>query len=99
MEEGEDALKILHHEKDRADCGEPKRILVSPGDVIIAHQKLAIGTAPNLTETERRNLFFRFQHKKQKKMIEQQITAELPWVGFEALADLVDDGATEYDKE
>lgn len=96
MSEGDDALKILHHEKDMADCGDPVRLLLSPGDVLLAHQKLAIGTAVNLVENARRNVFFRIAHSNLNEIVDEQVHSDLPWVGFAGLADFVEEEATEF---
>lgn len=96
MSEGDDSLKILHHEKDMADCGDPVRLVLSPGDVLIAHQKLAIGAAVNLVEDARRSVFFRIAHSQTDKIVDQQVNSKLPWVGFAGLADFVEEEATEF---
>eukprot|EP00177_Eucheuma_denticulatum_P001174 GFKZ01002124.1.p1 GENE.GFKZ01002124.1~~GFKZ01002124.1.p1 ORF type:complete len:807 (+),score=134.79 GFKZ01002124.1:63-2483(+) len=95
MSDGDDALKILHHEKDRADCGDPLRLQLEPGDVLVAHQKLAIGAAPNLSEKSRRSVFFRIAHSHTDSIVDEQIHSPLPWVGFAGLADFVEEHATE----
>lgn len=96
MSEGDDALKILHHDKDMADCGAPARLLLSPGDVFIAHQKLAIGAAVNLVKETRRSVFFRIAHSNLNEIVDEQVRSNFPWVGFTGLTDFVEEEATEF---
>lgn len=96
MSDGDDALQILHHEKDRADCGDPLRLQLEPGDVLVAHQKLAIGAAPNLCDIPRRSVFFRIAHSHTDSIVDEQIHSHLPWVGFAGLADFVEEHSTQF---
>ena len=47
---------------ERPNIGEPIRVALSPGDAVIAHQRLGHTGGPNLGPHVRKNLYFRVKH-------------------------------------
>lgn len=90
------ALKLLHANKGHIDCGSPVRVLLHPGDVLVAHQKLGMAAAPNLVDTTSLHVYFRVAHAQVDQIIDQQIASPLPWVGFQGLSELLEEDATDF---
>lgn len=82
--------------QNKQDCGKPERALLQPGDVLIAHQRLAHAPGVNLTNVTRKNVFFRITHALIDEIVDEQIRSPTPWVGFEGLAEFVEEDATEF---
>lgn len=73
----------------RPDCGFPKRVLLRPGDAFIAHQRLAHAAGINLSNTPRKNVYFRIMHNRQEDMLEQYLDSPTPWKGFSGLSNIL----------
>lgn len=66
------------------------------GDVLIAHQRLAHNLALNLSEKTRKTVFFRVAHALIDDIVDEQIRSPTPWVGFEGLAEFIEEGAADF---
>lgn len=64
----------------KPDLGESVQVLLSPGDVVIAHQMLAHRVGVNTSEHIRYQLYYRVQHKDHKLLKETVI--DNPWTEF-----------------
>jgi len=60
-----------------------------PGDVCIAHQRLAHAGGINLSAATRKTVYFRVRHKLHNEFLDKYLKASEPFVGFEGLQDLV----------
>lgn len=65
-----DGHGIFGGKKHKPDIGEPIRVLLSPGDVVIAHQRLGHGGGVNLTEATRINLYYRVHHVRHEQLLD-----------------------------
>lgn len=65
--------------------GEAKRVLLKPGDAIIAHQRLAHCAGYNLSDSIRKNVYFRVEHRRFQYFVEDYVNNETPWIGFTGL--------------
>mmetsp|Transcript_20451 Transcript_20451/g.23160 ORF Transcript_20451/g.23160 Transcript_20451/m.23160 type:complete len:405 (+) Transcript_20451:75-1289(+) len=60
-------------------------VLAEPGDIILAHQKLAHQVAPNTTSNIRYQIYFRIRHKNHSDYIKSGVLLDDLWVEFEGL--------------
>eukprot|EP01059_Diplonema_ambulator_P031065 TRINITY_DN5590_c0_g2_i1.p1 TRINITY_DN5590_c0_g2~~TRINITY_DN5590_c0_g2_i1.p1 ORF type:complete len:442 (+),score=101.65 TRINITY_DN5590_c0_g2_i1:866-2191(+) len=67
------------------DLGPPKQILAAPGDVVLAHQKLAHSGGPNASHSIRYQLYYRVSHKDHSDNASSGLTLQNLWVDFEGL--------------
>ena len=56
--------------EQRPNIGEPIRVLMRPGDAVLAHQRLGHTGGPNLGAHVRKNLYLRVHNKKHDKYLE-----------------------------
>lgn len=70
------------------DCGEPVRLLLQPGDVFVAHQRLAHASGINLTNETTKNVLFRILHTELDDILPVFTRSRTPFYGFEGLDDL-----------
>lgn len=75
--------------------GVPQRVLLSPGDAVLAHQRLAHCAGLNLSAQTRKNLYFRVEHEKFPSFAKAYACAEFPWMGFSGLTDYAPPGSTQ----
>jgi len=54
---------------ERPDIGAPIRVLMKPGDAVLAHQRLGHSGGPNLGKNIRKNLYLRVMHKNHDKYL------------------------------
>lgn len=73
----------------KIDCGKPERLLMKPGDAFIVHQRLGIAEGINLSDHVRKNVYFRVVHTDFDELLDDFLEAELPFTGFEPIADIV----------
>lgn len=84
-----DGPNTLHCDGDgNLDIGQPIRVLLKPGDAVLAHQRLGHAGGINLVDQIRKNLYFRVRHKKHKDWVEQVWRGSV-WKEFEGLHPLV----------
>ena len=93
--EGEDAIAKFKRDKKDLDIGEPVRVCMKRGDLLIAHQRLAHVPGVNLTEMVRKNVYFRVARKDLDEIVEKIWKSDEPWVGFEGIAEHLPEGVTE----
>lgn len=67
------------------------RALLKPGDVIIAHQRLAHCAGFNVCDTMRKNIYFRVTRNNFENIVGQYVQNENPWIGFYGLSDVTSD--------
>lgn len=72
----------------KPNVGEPIRVLMSPGDVVLAHQRLAHSGGLNVYSEWRKNLYFRVRHKRHGQLIEKVLTGSV-YTEYEGLHHLV----------
>lgn len=77
------------------DCGAPKRLLLRPGDVFLAHQRLAHAAGINLTGMMRKNVHFRVSHADFNEFLEDYVSDITPFTGFNGLQNVMNSGETE----
>lgn len=78
--------------KNKPDIGLPRRLLMRPGDAVIAHQRLGHSGGINLHEEIRKNLYFRVAHKRHAELVPTLLTGSV-YTECEGLHHLLD----EYD--
>lgn len=78
----------------KTNVGEPKRVLVHPGDAFIAHQRLAHAAGVNISEIIRKNVYFRIVHAARDTFFHQYIHSDTPWIGFYGLSDILPESVT-----
>lgn len=76
------------------DVGESRRVLLAPGDAVIAHQRLAHCAGLNLSPKIRKNLYFRVEHKQFPSFAKAYASAPNPWMGFAGLSKFLPEQAT-----
>lgn len=81
------------------DVGDPIRALLHPGDIMIAHQRLAHAPGINLSEHVRKNVYFRVVDTRLDMLLHDFVKSPTPWVGFDGLRELLPEGATEFEKD
>lgn len=72
-----DQFNVFGGHQFKPDLGEPIRVLMRPGDAVIAHQRLGHSGGINLSNMIRKNLYFRIFHKRHDQMIEKVLTESL----------------------
>lgn len=82
----------------KPDVGPAFRALLEPGDVIVAHQRLAHCAGPNLCDTPRTNIYFRVTHIHFDRLVRSYVHAAKPWLGFNGLSNLIDGAFISFDK-
>lgn len=68
--------------------------MLSPGDAVIAHQRLAHCAGLNLSTKIRKNLYFRVEHKQFPTFAQAYASAPTPWMGFFGLSKFLPERAT-----
>lgn len=72
------------------DVGEPKRVLLRRGDVVIAHQRLAHVAGKNSHSVlTRKNVYFRVENTNFASFAHAYVTSPHPWTSFSGLAQLI----------
>lgn len=76
----------------RPFIGKPKRMLMKPGDAVIAHQRLGHTGGPNLGAAVRKNIYIRVSHRKHDQLLKEGtlIHGSL-WTEFEGLRDTIEE--------
>lgn len=77
--------------KKKLDLGNPKRVLMQPGDAVLVHQRVGIAPGINLTDNVRKMVVFRVLHTEFDHLLKEYSHARLPFVGYEPIQDLVED--------
>lgn len=77
-------------QKEKPDIGDPIRVLLRPGDAVLAHQRLGHSGGINLHKRMRKNLYFRILHKEHDKNWEATLNGHL-FTQYEGLHHLIDD--------
>lgn len=73
----------------KPDIGQPKRVLLRPGDACIAHQRLGHSGGVNLHADPRIQLYFRVSHKNHDDCLEQILEGSSVFLEFEGIKELV----------
>lgn len=68
----------------KPDVGDPLRVRMRPGDVVIAHQRLGHSGGINLHPAIRKNLYFRIRHKRHPALLQEAWSGSL-WTEYESL--------------
>lgn len=93
---GQQNLTIQHGEtrfgSERPILGNSKRVLLAPGDVVLAHQRLAHAGGINLVEETRKTVYFRIKHIDHELLIEEFLNGNDVFVGFQGLHGVSNDG-------
>lgn len=87
-------MRIFRSKK--LDAGSQKRVLLRPGDVVIAHQRLPNAMAMNLTNAVAKHVYFRVVHAQMDDFMDTFIKSPTPWTGFKGLQSLLPEGATSW---
>lgn len=82
---------------NKMDVGTPERVLLRPGDVVIAHQRLARSPSTNLCDSTGKNIYFRVTHARLDDLLDAYLKSKSPWVGFEGLKTFLPEGAVRWD--
>jgi len=64
-------------------------MLMQPGDVCIAHQRLAHAPGVNMSQVTRKNVYFRIVHVRHDELQEQSLLDPTPFTGFAGLQNLL----------
>eukprot|EP00177_Eucheuma_denticulatum_P005946 GFKZ01010842.1.p1 GENE.GFKZ01010842.1~~GFKZ01010842.1.p1 ORF type:complete len:273 (+),score=37.71 GFKZ01010842.1:100-918(+) len=75
----------------KPDMGQPVRVLLRPGDAVIAHQRLGHAGGINLHERTRKNLYFRVHHKRHDDFLDQILEGCSVFTEFDGIRDMVGD--------
>ena len=67
------------------DLGKPKQLLIRPGDIVIAHPKLAHRGAPNYSPNIRYMCYFRLRHISQQTKEMQEALIKDMWADLEGI--------------
>lgn len=67
------------------DLGDPQQLLLRPGDVVLAHPKLAHRACPNLSPHVRYMIYFRLKHEAHDGSAMQAAMQEDLWAGMDGL--------------
>lgn len=81
---------IFGGRKIKPDIGQPIRVLMRPGDAVLAHQRLGHSGGINLHEKTRKNLYYRLHHKNHDDLWKPTLNGSV-FTEFEGLHHLVDD--------
>lgn len=82
--------------KGLVDIGDPMRACLSPGDVLICHQRIGHCPGINLWNSVRINVYFRIVHALIDDILDDQVLSPTPWVGFNGLKKFLPTSAVEY---
>ena len=84
-----DGPNTLHCEDGKnIDVGDPIRVRLRPGDVVIAHQRLGHSGGINLVDQIRKNLYYRVKSKKHNDMMDEIVHGS-PFAEFEGLHEMI----------
>lgn len=75
----------------KPDMGEPIRVLLRPGDVCLAHQRLGHSGGINLHRDTRKQLYFRVSHKNHDDFLDQILEGGSVFTEYEGIKDVVGD--------
>lgn len=81
----------------KPDVGPAFRALLEPGDVIVAHQRLAHCAGTNLCDNPRTNIYFRVTHIHFDRLVRSYVRSSEPWLGFNGLSSLIDGAFISFD--
>ena len=68
------------------DLGPPKQLMLSPGDVVVAHSELGHCGGPHLGSEIRSMLYFRVRHTEWKQMVEADALSKDMWCDLQGIA-------------
>lgn len=71
--------------RKKLDCGEPKRLLLQPGDVFVLHQRLATAIGANMTQVVARLVQFKVETVNLEQILDDFNGSDHPFNGFEGL--------------
>jgi len=75
----------------RPYIGKPKRMLMKPGDAVIAHQRTGHTGGPNLGATVRKNIYIRVSHRNHDELLKNgTLIHGSVWSEFEGLRDTME---------
>lgn len=72
---------------EKPKIGKPIRVLMKPGDVVIAHQRLGHAGGINLHDIVRKNLYFRMNHKQHNEKVYDMLNGSV-FTEYEGLHNL-----------
>lgn len=87
----DNGYNIFGYGPSKPDMGQPIRVLLRPGDVCIAHQRLGHAGGVNLHSETRKQLYYRVRHKKHDDFLDQILEGCSVFTEFEGIKDLVGD--------
>lgn len=86
---------MLKFRATKPSVGPAVRVLLHPGDAVIAHQRLAHCPGFNLCDTVRKNVYFRVTHTRFAEIVQAYVSCPTPWIGFDGLTSILGEDSTQ----